>query len=113
VEIGGKRVASKPGDLQKIETRQVTRRPSSDITLQVVESTEPELNLVGKTVEEALPEVDKFLDRAFLSRLKEVRIIHGFGTGRLKSSLAEFLKNHPQVAEHYAEGGATRAVLRD
>jgi len=113
VDIEGKIVSAKPGDLSKIETKNVTRSPDRAITLQVVESTEPELNLIGHTVEDALPVIDKFIDRAFVSHLKEVRVIHGFGTGRLKAFLCEFLKEHPQVDRFETEGGSTRVFLRD
>ena len=78
----------------------------------MVRDTDPELNLVGKTLEEAEAEIDKFLDRAFVSRLPEVTIIHGFGTGRLKSFVSRFLSSHPQVESFQVEGGVTRAQLK-
>jgi DNA mismatch repair protein MutS2 len=57
-----------------------------------------ELNLIGKTTDEAVDLADKFLDDAFLNGLSEVRIIHGHGTGALRKAVAEFLKDHPHVA---------------
>jgi len=58
-----------------------------------------ELNLIGKTTDEAVELTDKFLDAAFLNGLSEVRIIHGHGTGALRKALTEFLREHPHVAK--------------
>ncbi len=57
-----------------------------------------ELNLIGKTTDEAVDLTDKFLDEAFLNGLPEVRIIHGHGTGALRKAISEFLIGHPHVA---------------
>jgi len=77
-----------------------------------------ELKLIGKRVDEALEELDRFLDGATVSGHDEVRIIHGHGTGRLKSAVRRFLDSHSQVQRHrpgaVGEGGdgATIATLR-
>jgi len=60
--------------------------------------TNAELNLIGKTTDEAAELTDKFLDEAFLNGLSELRIIHGHGTGALRKAIAELLKEHPHVA---------------
>jgi DNA mismatch repair protein MutS2 len=112
VEIEGKRIRSEAKALSKVAGKEVTLRPANHVQVRVVEDTNPELNLIGKTVEEALASADKFLDRAFVSQLREVRIVHGFGTGRLKRSLSDFLGSHPHVAQHQVEGGATRVFLK-
>jgi DNA mismatch repair protein MutS2 len=69
-----------------------------------------ELNLIGKTTDEAVDLTDKFLDEAFLNGLSELRIIHGHGTGALRKAIAELLKDHPHVARFAAaaqdKGGA-------
>jgi len=113
LEIEGKTVRSPVSQLQKIEKRHINREAGKQITISVIEDTDPELNLIGQTVEEALGCLDKFLDRAFVSRLKEIRIIHGFGTGKLKASVAEALQTHPLVEEFEVEGGATKATLKN
>jgi DNA mismatch repair protein MutS2 len=64
---------------------------------------ERELNLIGQTVEEALPMVDKYLDDAFLGQLPEVRLIHGHGTGRLRRAIEEMLNGHPHVLRFHPE----------
>lgn len=57
-----------------------------------------ELNVIGKTTDEAVDEVDKFLDEASIASLGQVRIIHGHGTGALRRAISEMLKDHPHVA---------------
>lgn len=112
IDVDGKTLTTRAGDLRKIEKEAVTERPNPQVLIHVVRDTDPELNLVGKTVDEAEAEIDKFLDRAFVSRLSEVTIIHGFGTGKLKSFVSRFLSSHPQVESYQVEGGVTRAQLK-
>jgi DNA mismatch repair protein MutS2 len=74
-----------------------------------------ELHLLGKTVDEAMPEVEQFLDEASLAGRREVRIIHGFGTGTLRRAVQQLLKGHPLVASHRlggaGEGGGGATVV--
>ncbi|HLJ46823.1 MAG TPA: endonuclease MutS2 [Bryobacteraceae bacterium] len=77
-----------------------------------------EINIIGKHAEEAVEEVDKFLDSAAMASVDRVRIVHGHGMGILKRAVAELLSHNPRVANFYqatpAEGGAgaTIAELR-
>lgn len=75
----------------------------------------PEINLIGRTVDEATDEVEKFLDRAYLAGLPRVRIIHGTGMGILRRALRVMLERHPHVASisepGQAEGGAGATVV--
>lgn len=57
-----------------------------------------EINLIGRTVDEATDELEKYLDRAFLAGLPRVRVIHGHGAGILRRGVRAYLKNHPHVA---------------
>lgn len=78
-----------------------------------------EVNVIGKRAEEAVAEVDKFLDSAALAGVQRVRIIHGHGMGILKRAVSELLASSPHVAKHYpappGEGGsgATIAEMRE
>jgi DNA mismatch repair protein MutS2 len=77
-----------------------------------------EINVIGRNVDEATDEVEKFLDRAFLAGLPRVRIVHGTGMGILRKALRAYLQRHPQVATvsepPHNEGGqgATVAELK-
>ena len=112
VEIGGKKVLLAPSDLRSVEeTSAGSLRLPSNVTLRRAAADEVphELNLVGKRVDEALPEVDKFLDQAALEGHASVRLIHGRGTGRLASAVRAYLQTHLHVAAARAgnerEGG--------
>lgn len=74
-----------------------------------------ELNLVGSRVELALESLDRFLDQALLSSRTRVRVVHGFGSGRLRSAVREYLRTHPAVASSRAgerdEGGDGATVV--
>ena len=56
-----------------------------------------ELNVIGLTVEDALPKVDKFIDQALLHGLDRVQIIHGVGSGRLRNAIGKYLDSHRAV----------------
>lgn len=74
-----------------------------------------EINVIGRTADEAQDEVEKFLDKAFLAGLPRVRIIHGTGMGVLRRTLRAYLARHPQVASvtepGQNEGGAGATVV--
>lgn len=77
-----------------------------------------ELDLRGQTVEEALSNLGLFIDKCILNSINEIRIIHGKGTGALRSAVTEDLKHHPNILEYrlgkYGEGedGVTIAKLK-
>ncbi len=77
-----------------------------------------EINVIGLTVEEALYEVENFLDKALTDNLEQVKIIHGVGTGKLRAAIAQRLKSHRGVKEFragaYGEGeiGVTVVLLK-
>jgi DNA mismatch repair protein MutS2 len=77
-----------------------------------------EINLIGRTVDEATEELEKYLDRAFLAGLPRVRVIHGHGAGILRRGVRDFLKSHPHVAniaeapQNEGGQGATLVDLR-
>jgi DNA mismatch repair protein MutS2 len=88
------------------------------VTVSMAESNDNlswEINVIGRTADEAQDEVEKFLDRAFLAGLPRVRIIHGTGMGILRRTLREWLRRHPQVATvtepGQNEGGAGATVV--
>ena len=74
-----------------------------------------DLKLIGMRVDEAMPLVDKFLDDAFLADAANIRIVHGFGQGRLRAAVRDLLKSHPHVTGFRDgapnEGGAGATVV--
>ena len=91
----------------------ITIRTNDDL-----DYTPSEINVIGRTADEAEHEVERYIDRAFLAGLPRVRIVHGTGMGVLRRTLREFLKSHPHVAT-FAEAsqneggqGATLVELR-
>ena len=77
-----------------------------------------EINVIGRTADEAKTEVERFIDRAFLAGLPRVRIVHGTGMGVLRRTLREYLRSHPNVAtiaeppQNQGGQGATEVELR-
>ena len=77
-----------------------------------------EINVIGRTVDDASREVEKFVDRAFLAGLPRVRVVHGSGMGILRKALRQLLQQHPHVAsvaeppQNEGGGGATVVELR-
>lgn len=79
------------------------------------ENTSTSLDLRGQNVEEAILNIDKFLDNSFVSGFKEVTIVHGKGTGALRSGVRDYLKTHPQVRSTrlggFNEGGDGASIV--
>jgi len=79
------------------------------------ENMKSEINLIGRTVDEATNDLEKYLDQAFLAGLPRVRVIHGTGMGILRRALREYLRTHPHVAgiqePTHQEGGAGATVV--
>lgn len=77
-----------------------------------------EIDLRGETVDEALGELGLFIDKCVLNNIEEIRIIHGKGTGALRSAVTDYLKTHPNISEYrlgkYGEGenGVTIAKVK-
>ncbi len=128
LQVGALRVRGKLADLYEIAKKPVpmskVKNKKSDMGVTVLRDLKPkatvvsEVNVIGKTVSEALPDVEGFLDGAVLSNLTEVRIVHGMGTGKLRSGIHAYLKKHPRVLQFrlgkYGEGesGVTIVTLK-
>ncbi len=114
IEVGGKTVRLSASEVVLLgsegRSRQATTAPGWSAEIGEEENATDRLNIIGLRVDEALAEVDRFVDRAGLSHLSIVTVIHGIGTGALKAAATDFLRNHPLVASIRpgapAEGGA-------
>ena len=91
------------------------RSGSSKIKMSKALSISTEINLLGKTVDEALPDLDKYLDDAYLAHLPSVRVVHGKGTGALRNAVHNHLKRLKYVKEYrlgeYGEGDAGVTIV--
>jgi DNA mismatch repair protein MutS2 len=118
VAVSGKRLRVPRAELVALQGQ--SKKGSVSLPERPSKSAAPgEINLVGLTVDEALPRVDKLLDDAALGDRHEIRVIHGFGEGKLRKAIAGFLKGHPHVASYRpgganeGGGGVTIVELRD
>jgi DNA mismatch repair protein MutS2 len=117
--VRGKRLRAALRDLKVIGVPRPAGRVSVNVDLVPREGSLTELNVIGATVDEAIARLEKFLDESTVTDLREVRIVHGHGTGQLRRAVAEFLKHHPLVEryetapQNQGGGGATIAYLRE
>lgn len=114
VQCGIMRSSVNVKDLVKIEENTISTpnmsKSSGKLRMSKSLSISPEINLLGKTVDEAISVLDKYLDDAYLSHLKNVRIVHGKGTGALRQAVHQHLKRIKYVKSfrlgEYGEGDA-------
>ena len=102
-------------DEATVTTPTVQRTGAGKIKMSKTLSVSTEINLLGKTVDEALPALDKYLDDAYLAHLPSVRVVHGKGTGALRSAVHNHLKRLKYVKEfrlgEYGEGDAGVTIV--
>lgn len=100
---------------QTNEAKVKEKTQSGKIKMSKSMSIHPDINVIGKTVDEALPEVDKYLDDAYLSHLTKVTVIHGVGTGALRNAIHNHLKKLKYVKSfrlgEFGEGGIGVTVV--
>ncbi|HEX7676723.1 MAG TPA: Smr/MutS family protein [Thermoanaerobaculia bacterium] len=125
VEIGSMKMRVAREDIAEVLARvsdspvQAARAHGITVTLQSESDLmSTEINVIGRTVDEATREVEKFVDRAFLAGMPKVRIVHGSGMGILRKALRQYLQKHPHVEsvteppQNEGGGGATVVELR-
>src|SRR3970040_3046705 len=95
VDVRGKRLRAALGDLRLVPRTPAASTVRVKVDLQPREGALSELNLIGATVDEALDRLDKFFDQATIADVRELRIVHGHGTGQLRRAVARYLKEHP------------------
>jgi DNA mismatch repair protein MutS2 len=125
VDIRGKRMKVAWRDLRpalsELGSRRVEGRVEGKVTAPPagLVSAVRELMVIGKTVEQATDEAEKFLDAALLTDSRRLRIVHGHGTGRLRDAMTKFFRAHPLVAtvqsapDNEGGNGATIVELKD
>ena len=121
VQMGILRSQVNISDLEIIEEvspyapKRMNRTAKSKIKMSKSLSVSPEINLLGKTVDEAVAELDKYLDDALLSHLNSVRLVHGKGTGALRKGIHEYLRRQKHVKSYrlaeFGEGDAGVTIV--
>ena len=98
-----------------ITTPSLSKTGAGKIRMSKSASVSTEINLLGKTVDEAVAELDKYLDDAYIAHLKTVRIVHGKGTGALRKGVHNYLKRQKHVASYrlgeFGEGDAGVTIV--
>jgi len=125
VEIGAMKMKIARDDIAEVIVRasespvKAARARGISVSLEREESNVPsEINVIGRTVDDATSEVEKFVDRAFLAGLPRIRVVHGSGMGILRKALRQYLQKHPHVVsvteppQNEGGGGATVVELR-
>lgn len=122
VEIGVMKMKVPREDIAEVTSRSnaspvaAARAAGISVSLQNDDLSAPtELNVIGQNVDDATREVERFLDRAFLAGMPQVRIVHGSGMGILRRALRTYLKQHPHVSNvvepSQQEGGNGATVV--
>ncbi|MDD4089208.1 MAG: endonuclease MutS2 [Tissierellia bacterium] len=118
VQIGLIKTKVKKSDLVKIKSDEEVKQKNSTSRMVKLRtsSINPKIDLRGYNLDEALLELDKYLDDAFMSNLNEVQVIHGKGTGVLREGVTQFLKSYKHVKESrlgtFNEGGDGVTIVK-
>ena len=100
---------------ETINTGKMQRSSSGKLKMSKSYSISTEINLLGRTVDEALSELDKYLDDAYLAHLPSVRVVHGKGTGALRNAVHNYLRKNRVVKNYrlgeYGEGDAGVTIV--
>ena len=122
VDVRGKRMRARVDDLRVLAGAPATPVKAQvrvNVNMAPREAVTSELNVIGSHAEEAVGRVERFLDEAAVNDLRNLRIIHGYGTGQLRRSIAEFLRVHPEVStfgpapDNQGGGGVTVVELKE
>jgi DNA mismatch repair protein MutS2 len=123
VDVRGKRLRARANELRVIAPASAMSASPARVHVHVAmaprDSVTSEINVIGANSEDAVGRVERFLDEAMIAELRNLRIIHGYGTGQLRRSIAEFLRAHPFVSafhpapDNQGGGGVTVVELKD
>ena len=120
VSVDGVNFTMKAADIQKPTEKDEPPKPTVvKIVAPVVKGdTSHEINLIGLRVEDALEQLEPFINRSIMARIDEIRVVHGFGTGRLRAGIHEWLRRQPSVRsfrlgrEPHDIGGAGCTIVK-
>ncbi|HPW99923.1 MAG TPA: Smr/MutS family protein, partial [Sedimentibacter sp.] len=118
VQMGLIKTKVKKADLVKIKSDEEVKQKTGTSGMVKLKTTSisPVIDLRGYNLDEALMELDKYLDDAFMSNLNEVQVIHGKGTGVLREGVSQFLRKHKHIKESrlgtFNEGGDGVTIVK-
>lgn len=116
VQVGILSISVPVDKLTKVQVKEKRKAKSTHRVRRAGPRVSMECNVIGKRVAEAIPIVDKYLDDAVLQGLKQVRIIHGHGTGQLRKAVHQHLRKNKHVASFelasVSQGGAGATVVK-
>ncbi|MBN2357029.1 endonuclease MutS2 [candidate division KSB1 bacterium] len=118
LQMGGVKIKAPVAELIKTTHQPPQQKGGVRIDVDSASDYKNEIDLRGQRAEEALQQVERFLDEALLAGFSEVRIIHGKGTGRLRNSITQYLRRHPRVIDsrlgnwNEGEAGVTVVALQ-
>jgi DNA mismatch repair protein MutS2 len=123
VDVRGKRMRARVDELRVLVPAGAGAVPRAQVRVNVEMAPRgaatTEINVIGSNSEDAVGRVERFLDEAAINDLRSLRIVHGYGTGALRRSIAEFLRVHPFVAhfgpapDNQGGGGVTVVELKE
>lgn len=109
IDFNGIKIWAKLSDVEKLSKEKDKKEIRFSFKRNKENPIRPEIKLIGKTKEEAIKDLEQFMDRAVLEGFSTVRIIHGYGTGALRKTVREFLDELPYSLRYedapYSEGG--------
>ncbi|WNQ10248.1 endonuclease MutS2 [Paenibacillus aurantius] len=119
VQLGILKMKVPVSDLELLKSAPENQKPQQQVVTGVKrsrdENARTELDLRGSNIEEAIIEIDRFLDESFLANFSQVYLIHGKGTGALRTGVQDFLRRHKHVKSYrignYGEGGTGVTVV--
>jgi DNA mismatch repair protein MutS2 len=102
VQAGAIRVTVPRAAVRRVEEKPASRPPAVSVPVNLSRTAHisPEIMLRMQRVEEALANLERYLDEAYAAGLEQVRVIHGKGTGVLRQAVREYLRTHPLVASY-------------
>ena len=115
VQAGVMKLSIPLGDIRPVEQKKKQQPTGAKVTLAQDRGSALSIDLRGNMVDDACMELDRFIDNALITGVHEFYVVHGKGTGALRSGVQQYLKNHPRVKTYrigaYGEGDAGVTVV--
>lgn len=115
VQAGVMKLSIPINDIRPVEQKKKPQQTASKVTLSQDRGSALSIDLRGSMVDDACLELDRFIDNALITGVHEFYVVHGKGTGALRSGVQQYLKNHPRVKTYrigaYGEGDAGVTVV--